>query len=288
MSDGAFLALRPPRSLPALFAAVLLALIGVALSLLLWPQWRINPDLSHGFFMPFVFVLLLREARRGTARYLPAGRGAIALLLLLLGLGLLALAVGGLYAASVDWSNAIVLFVLTAAYMCLLAAGLSVFASATLRFVPVNWSSVCAAGLWLMTAPIPPGTYTTLTVRLQTFVTASVLNTLHLFGIAATRQGNVINLANTAVGVEEACSGVRSLISCIFVSVLFSATLVRRPWARVLLISASAPLALLMNFLRSLALTLLAGSGVDIAGVWHDATGFAVLGVTAAILACKR
>jgi hypothetical protein len=40
-----------------------------------------------------------------------------------------------------------------------------------------------------------------------------------------------------------------------------------------------------MNFVRSLALTLLANDGIDINGFWHDATGFAILGVTAAALA---
>lgn len=69
-----------------------------------------------------------------------------------------------------------------------------------------------------------------------------------------------------------------------FAGLLFSATLVRRPGARALIILLAAPFALDMNFLRSLALTLLANSGVNIAGTWHDATGFAVLGVTAAIL----
>lgn len=40
-----------------------------------------------------------------------------------------------------------------------------------------------------------------------------------------------------------------------------------------------------MNFIRSLTLTLLANGGTDIGGAWHDATGFAILGVTAAALA---
>jgi exosortase/archaeosortase family protein len=59
---------------------------------------------------------------------------------------------------------------------------------------------------------------------------------------------------------------------------------VRRPWARAFIIVLSVPLALGMNFLRSLTLTLLANRGVKIAGAWHDATGFAVLGVTAVLL----
>jgi exosortase/archaeosortase family protein len=70
----------------------------------------------------------------------------------------------------------------------------------------------------------------------------------------------------------------------VFVAFLFSASLVSRPRARAVVIVAAAPLALAMNFIRSLGLTLLANARVDISGFWHDATGFAVLGVTAALL----
>ena len=87
------------------------------------------------------------------------------------------------------------------------------------------------------------------------------------------------------MGVEDACSGVRSLVSCVFVGLFFSACLVRRPVSRTLVIGVAAPLALAMNFLRALTLTLLANQGVAIAGFWHDATGFAVLLLTAALLA---
>jgi hypothetical protein len=51
-------------------------------------------------------------------------------------------------------------------------------------------------------------------------------------------------------------------------------------------VALSVPLALVMNFLRSLALTLMANSGIRIAEAWHDTTGYAVLGATAAILGC--
>ncbi|MDI1320881.1 MAG: exosortase-associated EpsI family protein, partial [bacterium] len=51
------------------------------------------------------------------------------------------------------------------------------------------------------------------------------------------------------------------------------------------LIVAAPLLALGMNFVRSLTLTLLANAGQEIAGFWHDATGFAILGVTALALA---
>jgi exosortase/archaeosortase family protein len=77
---------------------------------------------------------------------------------------------------------------------------------------------------------------------------------------------------------------VRSLVSCIFAGLFFSATLVRRPRARVLIVALSVPLALAMNFVRSLAITLLANHGIKLAESWHDLTGYAVLGATALLL----
>lgn len=262
----------------------LLVGLGVALTLFLWPHWRQNPDLSHAFFMPVVFVFLLYESAEGSARHPAAGKKNLLITVLFLLLGLGALAASGLYAASLDWSHSLVGFTLTASYVFFLCSALVVFSADNVRLVSLNWSSFAAAGLWLLCAPFPSGAYMRLTLGLQLLVTSNVLHTLHFLGVAATRHGNVIDLATVSVGVEDACSGVRSLVSCIFVGVLFSATLVRRPWARLVLIGLAAPLALLMNFIRSLALTLFANAGVEIGGAWHDATGYAVLGVTAVIL----
>lgn len=264
---------------------VMLSLGALALCVRLWPEWVHNPDLSHGFFMPFVFALLLFESRHGTPRFLRNGPAVRVVFAGLLVVGLLALVATGLYAASVDWSHPIVNCTLTAALVAFLGAGLVVASGEGVRFFACNWNAVVAVALWLFCTPIPPGTYTRLTLTLQLWVSEAVVRALHLLGVAAIRHGNIIELAQATVGVEEACSGVRSLISCVFAGLFFSATMVRRPWARVVIIAASAPLALGMNFVRSLTLTLLANSGVEIAGTWHDVTGFAVLGVTAALLA---
>ena len=271
--------------LAKLLAGALAAAIA-ALSWHLWPEWRQNPDLSHGFFMPAVFLLLLHDSRSsGTPRFLRAGHASTAALTALLLGSLLALAASGLYAATLGWTHAVVHFTLTAALVALLGAALIGFAAESVRLLPLNWNAIIAIALWMLSAPLPTGTYSRLTLALQLWVSENVLRILHLIGIAALRHGNVIELAHGRVGIEEACSGVRSLISCVFAGLFFSATLVRRPWARALLIGLSVPLAIAMNFLRSLTLTLLANRGVNISGAWHDATGFAVLGVTAALLA---
>ncbi|MEY2878434.1 MAG: hypothetical protein RLZZ15_814 [Verrucomicrobiota bacterium] len=266
-------------------AVALLAGVLVALGWRLWPEWRHNPDLSHGLFMPVVFLWLVHESRTtGTRRFLPAGAARATALGVLLVAGLLALGAVGLYAAALDWSHPLVVFTLAVAAALFLGAGLVTLAADEVRLVPLNWPALVAIGLWLLSTPFPPGAYTRLTLALQLAVSENSVAVLHALGVVAVRHGNIIELANATVGVEEACSGVRSLLSCVFAGFLFSATLVRRPARRALILALAAPLALVMNFLRSLGLTLLANSGVDIAGAWHDATGFAVLGVTAVLL----
>lgn len=280
--------LAPTGRLRGAIRAVIGALVAITAVYCfhLWPEWRQNPDLSHGFFAPLIFALLVHESRKqGPWRWLPAGGRTNALLVAVLGAGVLAFALAGLFAATLAWSHAVVLFLLAAALACLLGGGLIMLADERVRLVPLNWISLTAVLLWLLVAPIPDGTYSRLTLGLQGWVTSNVMNVLHLVGVPARQHGNVIELARTTVGVEEACSGVRSLISCVYAGFFFAAWQVRRPLRRLVLIVVAPLLALGMNLLRSLGLTLLANDGVDIAGTWHDATGFAILGLTAATLA---
>lgn len=252
---------------------------------LLLPSWRQNPDLSHGLFAPIVFVLLLWRSRvDGTQRWLEPGpfRVGLQALASLLALGLFVLA--ALLAVSVGWSQALVCFLSTAALSSLLLAGLVVLAGSETRLIPFNWISVTAVCSWVLVSPLPPGTYTTLTVGLQSWVSTAVVNALQLLGIPALQRGNIIELATTSVGVEEACSGVRSLLSCTYVAIMLSAWSLRALRARLALIALGPLIALVLNFVRSLSLTLMVQSGLNIGGFWHDATGYAVLLLAAATL----
>lgn len=275
----------PSLSRPAWIVAGLVAAAVAALCSALWPHWTDNPDLSHGLFAPVLFVILIREARRrATPRFLNDTKPLAILRGVSLALGVALVAMGGLYAAALDWSHSLVAVSFSCALSLLLLGALLWACTSSVRAVPLNWTSLVAIGLWPLCSPLPPGTYSRFTLQLQLWVTDIVLHALHILGIPASTSGNVILLAQTSVGVEEACSGVRSLISCFVAAVFFSATLVHRPSARALLIALAPPLAFTMNIVRSLTLTLLANAGVDIKGAWHDLTGFAVLGVTALVL----
>lgn len=276
------------RSLPAPTAVLLAALAASAAgyTALLWPEWRQNPDLSHGFFAPLVFVFLIWESRRsGPERWLTVGAAPRVLLGTMMLLSVAWLGLAGLFSASLGWDHALVLFLTGAALAAFLTGGLLILADERVRLVPFNWISLTAIFLWILVSPVPDGSYARLTLGLQNWVTGGVMTFLQFFGVPARQFGNVIELARTTVGVAEACSGVRSLISCVYAGFFFAAWQVRRPARRAVLIVIAPLLALGMNFIRSLTLTLLANGGVEIEGAWHDGTGFAILAVTAAILA---
>lgn len=270
---------------PLLASAGLLILLLIAWLNLVISEWSHNPDLSHGFFTPILFVLLINEARkRGSFRYLPAGNrlwGAIALIVTC---SAAILVTASLFAAAVEWNHSLVLFLTGASVSGALVAAWLFSASQSVRIVPFNWIILVAILLWMLSVPLPPGTYQRLTLGLQLWVSDRVLDSLHLLGIPAIQNGNIIELARTTVGVEDACSGVRSLLSCIYAGFFFSATYVQRWMSRGAIIVLAPFLAIGMNFIRSLFLTLLANYGTDITGLWHDATGYAILGITAVIL----
>lgn len=271
---------------PLVWVSAPLAVFTVAFIGRLWGEWTTNPDLSHGIFAPLVFGLLLWEGtRHGTPRWLPHSPwlGGAALTVALLGVALFGAA--GLLAATVGWAHALVGFVLAMALVVLWGGALLLLSSDRVRALPFNWTILTALGLWLLAAPLPEGTYRRVMLTLQHSVTTGVLESLHILGVPARQMGNVIELATTSVGVEEACSGIRSLISCLYAGFFFAAWLVRGTGRRAVLIVIAPVLAIVMNFIRSLTLTLMANAGTDITGFWHDATGYAILGLTALVLA---
>jgi exosortase len=268
-------------------AAMVLAGLGLVVwALRLLPEWRVNPELSHGFFaVPIVVMLWLKAREEGGATPGPRGRTVLGVVLVLGVAAAAAAVMATVYAVALGWTASTTLFLLSA--VAAAAVGIAGFLAAgrAARWVAVGWPAWVIPAVILLSAPLPPATTARLTGGLQEAITVGVVETLRLVGIPAMRAGNVINLGNTAVGVEEACSGVRSLVSCVLAGLVLSALMPRSKWRRALLVLAAAPLALLMNFLRSLTLTLLAKNGVDIAGFWHDGLGYAVLIVTTVVLA---
>jgi exosortase/archaeosortase family protein len=142
--------------------------------------------------------------------------------------------------------------------------------------------------IWIVSAPLASAVENMVSLFLLQKVVTVVFTTFGFLGYPLVREGNVLMLPHGSVGVADACSGIRSLTGCLFAGSFLAAVFLDRFWKKILLVGASMVFAFLTNLLRSLFLTAWAyayGSEA-IEGTLHDATGFAVLGLTCLGLFC--
>ena len=101
-----------------------------------------------------------------------------------------------------------------------------------------------------------------------------------LGGYALAREGNTLVMPSGKVGIEDACSGIRSLMGCLFAGSFLGAVFFRTLGKKLLLLGFGMGFAFMANLVRSLFLTAWAyAKGPDaIVGLAHGAAGYFVLG----------
>ena len=121
---------------------------------------------------------------------------------------------------------------------------------------------------------------------LQDLTSRVVSKVLNLVGCLHVRDGNVITLTSKALLVEEACSGVQSLFTLLFLAILICCCNRRRPLHFVLVVGSAVFFAGFMNVFRVITIALAEdGWQMDLTTGWsHDVLGYAVLGLAAALL----
>ena len=113
---------------------------------------------------------------------------------------------------------------------------------------------------------------------LQAMIASINTEFLNLIGIPAQRVGSLIHLPAGTVGVDEACSGIRSLQSTIMATVFIGYLTLKRVSWQVLLLFSGIALAVFGNVVRSLYLSLTANArGLDAIAEVHDAAGWSIL-----------
>jgi len=260
----------------AAFAALLLVAFGPTLAELggVWVNW---PEYGHGLLMPPVAAWMIWERRSELARLRRcesrAGAWA-AVLAACLFFPLLAMLVAG--EMKLSW------FLKPFAFVPALALGV---------FVLYGWKGLRAlaaplAVLMLM-LPLPYRIHTALTLPLKHYAAVLATGLLDLTGLPAALEGSVIHLEGTkALGIVDACSGIRSLLSLISVAVL-GCMLWRRHWSvKAVVIASCLPLAVLVNAVRIwLTGVLSVHVGPEVAqGFYHVFEGYLLFGVAAAAL----
>lgn len=256
-----------------------LALAAALVAALAWTYWLVIPGLvaqwwnqaeySHGFLVPIVSGLLVwskRQELRATA-VAPGYWG--------LGLMVFALAVYITGNVGAD------LFLQRISLILMIAGGVLYVA---------GWAMLQAllfplAFLVLM-IPLPGIIFNSIAFPLQLLAAQVASAVMETGGVPVFREGNVMHLASTSLDVEEACSGIRSLLSLTTLGVLYSYVAYSSWTPRVIVMLAVVPIAIAANVFRVSVTGLLAHYvSVDTAlGVFHMAGGWSVFVIAAALL----
>ena len=105
-------------------------------------------------------------------------------------------------------------------------------------------------GFLLLMIPIPEIVFNQIALPLQFAASSFAEQCLSLLRIPVWREGNVIHLARTTLEVEEACSGIRSLVSLLTLGIVYGYFTDPRGWIRLVLALSTLPIAILTNALR--------------------------------------
>jgi exosortase len=125
--------------------------------------------------------------------------------------------------------------------------------------------------------PIPSVIYNSLTFPLQLLASRLAENALEIFSVPVLREGNVLILPNQELSVVEACSGIRSLLSLTFLSLVYGYFFEKRFWVKVALFAATIPIAIVANGSRVTLTGVLTQYNPELAeGFFHTASGWVI------------
>ena len=231
-------------------------------------QWNNDPDMGHALFVPLIAGFIVWQRREELAAIQPEPNWW----------GLLVVAWGGLQ--------------LTVATL-----GAELFTarmSFVVTLIGVVWTlggtvmlKKLAFPLFLLffMLPIPSVIYSAATFKLQILASQLADGALTLLSIPVLREGNVLELPNQKLSVVDACSGIRSLLSLTFLSLVYGYFFERKNWVRVVLFFSTIPIAIIANASRVTMTGIMTQVKAELAeGFFHQAEGWVIFMVALIIL----
>ena len=254
--------------MPVLWFGALLIVCYLPILSWLVLQWAHDEDMGHGFFVPVIagYIAWQRRDQLMGRRFKPSYLGL-----------------------------AIVIYAAIQALVGTLGAEL--FLSRT-AFVEAVVGSVLFLGGWhalkvlafplsllIFMIPIPNVIYNQITFPLQLFASRVAAVMLDFLDIPVLREGNILELASQRLSVVEACSGIRSLLSLTFLSLVYAFFFDTRPWMRWALLAVTIPIAIMANALRVTITGVMSEINPALAhGFMHTAQGWVIFMIALLIL----
>jgi exosortase len=231
-------------------------------------QWSNDEDMGHGFFV-FPVAAYIAWQKRAELLAAPLRSSPLGLVVLVLAA-----------AQSILGTLGSELFVSRTAFVfsiigCVLYLG----GKEALRIL---WFPLF---LLFFMVPIPAILYNQITFPLQLLASRVSEIALTVIGIPVLRDGNVLELPSQRLSVVEACSGIRSLLSLSFLSLVYGFFFDSRRWMPWLLLVATIPIAITANASRVTLTGLLSEVNPEYSrGVYHSLSGWVVFLVALVIL----
>ncbi len=237
---------------------------------MLWNEWELDPQYSYGFLVPIICLALFLQRWRDRPVEVDPGSLGIVALLALPPLGFLA-GIQPFFEANPEWRVPGIAGAFSAVFLTLLLV-YSIGGSSWLRHFLFP---VC---FFIIAIPWPRNAEEAIMGFFMEKNAIAALEVLHWLGYEAIRRGHLITLPTGTLGVEEACSGVRSLQSGIMAALFFGEMFRFSTFIRCGLVCSAVFVALLGNFLRATFLSVIASNeGVAAIEKWHDIAGYAIL-----------
>ena len=234
-------------------------------------EWLVNEQYNYGWFVPF-FALYLFWLR-WQDRPAPEVRGQRSVVALVIGITalFLLLPVRLFEIASPEWRplgwiHAASVATLTLLYLWCVGGKPWVrhFAfPVAFFFIAVPWPTA-------VEVPIIQG--------MMRMVAGFAAETAMLLGIPAQVEGNLIRVSTGLVGVNEACSGIRSLQTSLMIGLLFGELKRLSVLRRIALVIGAVIIAVFANFVRAVFLvTVAAAKNISEVSRWHDVAGYTII-----------
>ena len=243
----------------ACYAPILLALVR---------QWNNDPDMGHGFFVPVIAAYIAWQKRQELAAVVskPNWWG-------------LAIMLWGAFQLYIATLGAELFLARTSLVFTIIGAVLLLGGTAYLR--------IFSFPLFLLffMVPIPAIIYNQITFPLQLIASRWAELTITLLQIPVIREGNVLELAQQKLNVVEACSGIRSLLTLTFLSLVYGYFFEKRTWVRVVLFFSTIPIAIVANAGRVTMTGVVSQIKPELAeGLFHEAEGWVIFMVALVFL----
>jgi exosortase len=260
---------RTPFSWAAIaWVSVLLAACYAPVITALFRQWSDDPDMGHGFFVPVIAGAIAWHKRDQIAALAPKPSWW--------GLVIMAWAGFQLYIATL---GAELFLARTSLIISIIGAVVLLGGTAYAR--------VLAFPLFLLffMVPIPAVIYNQITFPLQQIASRFAENLITWTQIPVVREGNILILPSQSLNVVEACSGIRSLLTLTFFSLVYGYVFEKRGWVRTVLFLSTIPITIVANAGRVALTGVVSQFNPDLAEGWfHEAQGMVIFVIALAMM----